>query len=77
MPSPGMRLRLALLRTDVSKDRIASIIRVTRIGDLGSTLEVTNNRSTLRHDVTSQRVIAVKASNLTHSINRLDCVAET
>jgi hypothetical protein len=35
-------LRLvALIRTDVSEDRIASIIRVRRIGELETTLAVT------------------------------------
>jgi hypothetical protein len=36
-----MLRRVALVITDVSEDRIASIIRVTRIGDLGKTLAVT------------------------------------
>jgi hypothetical protein len=35
--------RVALVRTDISKERIASIIRVTRNGELG-TLAVTSNR---------------------------------
>jgi hypothetical protein len=33
-----MLRRIALVRTDVSEERSASIIRVTRIGDLGTTL---------------------------------------
>jgi hypothetical protein len=37
---------LALLITDVSEEHIASIIRVTKIGELGTTLSVTSNRST-------------------------------
>jgi hypothetical protein len=32
---------LALVRTEVSEERIPSIIRVTRIGELGTTLAVT------------------------------------
>jgi hypothetical protein len=36
-----------LVRTDVSEERSASIIGVTRIGELG-TLAVINNRRTLR-----------------------------
>jgi hypothetical protein len=32
MASSGMLRRVALVRTDVSKDLIASLIRVTRIG---------------------------------------------
>jgi hypothetical protein len=39
--------RVALVRTDVSEELSASIIRVTRIGELG-TLAVTSNRSMLR-----------------------------
>jgi hypothetical protein len=34
MPSSDILRHVALIRNDVSKDRIASIIRVTRIGDL-------------------------------------------
>jgi hypothetical protein len=41
-------LRLAaLVRTDVSEEGSVSIIRVTRIGELGTTLAVTSNRRTL------------------------------
>jgi hypothetical protein len=40
---------VALLRTDGSKERSASFIRVTRIGELG-TFAVTNNRRTLRRN---------------------------
>jgi hypothetical protein len=36
------------LRTDVSEELSASIIRVTRIGELGTTLAVTSNRRTLQ-----------------------------
>jgi hypothetical protein len=38
------------LRTDVWKEYVASIIRVTRIGEIGTTLAVTSNRSTLRRN---------------------------
>jgi hypothetical protein len=43
-----MLRRVALVRTDVSEQRSASIIRMTRIGELGTTLAATNNRRTLR-----------------------------
>jgi hypothetical protein len=43
-----MLRRVALVRTDVSEERIASIITVTRIGELGTTLAATSNRRTLR-----------------------------
>jgi hypothetical protein len=45
MPSSEMLRRVALVRTDVSYECIDSIIRVTRIGQLRTTLAVTNNRS--------------------------------
>jgi hypothetical protein len=47
MPSYGMSRRVALVRIDVSGERSASIIRVTRIGELGTTLTATSNRRTL------------------------------
>jgi hypothetical protein len=47
MASSGMLRRVALVRTDVSKELSASFIRVTRIGELGTTLAVTSNRRTL------------------------------
>jgi hypothetical protein len=40
MPSSGMIGCVALVRTDVSVERIASVIRVTEIGDLGTTFSV-------------------------------------
>jgi hypothetical protein len=40
--------RVALVRTDVSEELGPSIIRVTRIGELGTTFAVTSNRRTLR-----------------------------
>jgi hypothetical protein len=48
MASSGILRRVALVRTDVSDELSASFIRVTRIGELGTTLAVTSNRSTLR-----------------------------
>jgi hypothetical protein len=48
--SSGMLRRVAFVRTDVSKALSASFIRVTRIGELGTTLAVTSNRRTLRRN---------------------------
>jgi hypothetical protein len=42
-----MLRHVALVTTDVSEDS-TSFMRVTRIGELGTTLAVTNNRRTLR-----------------------------
>jgi hypothetical protein len=43
MASSGMLRRVALVRTDGSEERIASIIRATSIGELGTTLAVSSN----------------------------------
>jgi hypothetical protein len=47
MVSSGMLRRVALVRIDVSEKLSASFIRVTRIGELRTTLAVTSNRRTL------------------------------
>jgi hypothetical protein len=45
MASSGIFRRFALVRTDVSEELSASIIRVTRIIELGTTLAVTSTDS--------------------------------
>jgi hypothetical protein len=45
-----MLRRVARIRTWVSEEFSASFIRVTRIGQLGTTLAVTSNRCTLRRN---------------------------
>jgi hypothetical protein len=55
-----MLRHVALVRIDVTEELSASIIRVTRIGELGTMLAVTSNRRMLRsceepHGVTSQK----------------------
>jgi hypothetical protein len=62
-----MLRRVALVITDVSEEFSASIIRVTRIGELGTTLAVTSNEA---RSVTFQKtaffiVTALNTSNLT------------
>jgi hypothetical protein len=51
MASSGMLRGVALVRTDVSEELSTSIIRVTRIGELGTTLAVTSKRRTLLRSV--------------------------
>jgi hypothetical protein len=46
MVSSGMLCRVALVKTDVSAELSASIIRVTKISELG-TLAITSNRCML------------------------------
>jgi hypothetical protein len=46
MSSSGMLLCVALVRTNVSEELSASIIRVTIIDELGITLALTSNRRT-------------------------------
>jgi hypothetical protein len=49
MAASGMLHRVALARTDDSEECVASIIRMTRIGEVG-TLAVTSNRRNLRRN---------------------------
>jgi hypothetical protein len=53
MVSSEMLHRVVLVRTDVSEKLSASFIRLTRIGELGTTLAVTSNRCTLRRNIDS------------------------
>jgi hypothetical protein len=60
-----MLRRVALVRADVSEEIIASSIRVTRISELGRTLAVTSNRSTLKIVTSKQeRVNVINDINL-------------
>jgi hypothetical protein len=51
MASSGMLRRVDLVRTDVSEELSASFIRVTRTGELGTTLVITSNLLTLRRNL--------------------------
>jgi hypothetical protein len=53
--SSGMLRRVALVRIDVTEELSASFIRVTRIGEIGTTLAVTSNRSKLQRNIDWQR----------------------
>jgi hypothetical protein len=53
MVSSGMLRRVALIKTDVSEEPRPSFIRVTRIGELGTTLAAT---------ISSQRASVVSCS---------------
>jgi hypothetical protein len=53
MSSSGMLRHVALVITDISEERSASFVRVTRIGELRTTLAVTSNRRTLRRNTKS------------------------
>jgi hypothetical protein len=53
MQSSGTLRGVAIARTDVSEERMASIIRMIRIGELGTTLAVTSNRRPLRRKTVS------------------------
>jgi hypothetical protein len=61
MPSSGKLGRVALARTDVSEEPSASIIRVTRIVEQGTTLAVTSNRRTMLRNTKYQVLLATDA----------------
>jgi hypothetical protein len=54
MSFSGMLRREVLLRTDVSEEPRASVIRVTRIGELGTMLAVNSNRRALRSNTNTK-----------------------
>jgi hypothetical protein len=60
---------VVLVRTDVSEELSASFIRVTRIGELGTTLALTRNRRTCTLCVPLQKLlILVKVIELYREI---------
>jgi hypothetical protein len=67
-----MLRRVALVRTDISEELSASFIRVTRIGELGTTLAVTSDLVFLR----SMRRLLVTASVVPSSPNLVTLMKE-
>jgi hypothetical protein len=60
MVNSGMLLPVALVRSDVSEELSTYFIRVTRIGELGTTLGVTSDRRTLiKEALTSSETLIV------------------
>jgi hypothetical protein len=57
MSSSVMLRRVAIVRTDVLEEIGASFIRVTRIGELGTTVAVTSKRRTVRSNTKSQILV--------------------
>jgi hypothetical protein len=55
MPSSGILLRVALVRTDVSEELSNAIIRVTRISELGTTLVTLNGGAKFLRNVGSYK----------------------
>jgi hypothetical protein len=51
-----MLRRVTLVRTDVSEDLSATFIRVTRIGEVGTTLGVISNRRTQRRNISIYKI---------------------
>jgi hypothetical protein len=64
MASSGILRYVALVRTDVSEELSASFIRVTRIGDLGTTLAVTSKRRTLRRNTKWSHFVFLRSALL-------------
>jgi hypothetical protein len=50
---------VTLVRTDISEELSASIIRVARIGELGRTLAVTSNRCMLRRNANISTILII------------------
>jgi hypothetical protein len=59
MASYGMLRRVALVRIDVSEERSASFIRLTRIGELGTILAVTSNRRIMRRLLVTASIVPI------------------
>jgi hypothetical protein len=62
--------RVALVRTDVSEEPGASFIRVTKIGELGTTQAATSNRHKLRRISSQEAPGSSETSVLTRATRR-------
>jgi hypothetical protein len=65
-----MLRHVALVKTDVSEERSASIISVTRIDELGKMLAVTSNRRTLRRNTITATWRNIPEDDILHSHRR-------
>jgi demethoxyubiquinone hydroxylase (CLK1/Coq7/Cat5 family) len=70
MVSSRLLRRVALVRTDVSEEPGASFIRVTKIGELGTTQAVTSNRRTLRQRTSRATRRNIPEDTILHSHRR-------
>jgi hypothetical protein len=69
MPFSGMLRYVALVRTDFSEELSAFIIRVTRIGELETTLPITSNRCTLLYSSPILDALIMEALSSTEMSN--------
>jgi hypothetical protein len=72
-----MLLRVALVRIDISEECGSSIMRVTRIGELGTTLAVISNRSALGIPLQLLVTANVVHSSLTLVILMMDAICSS
>jgi hypothetical protein len=73
MASSGMLCRVVLVRTDLSEELSTSFIRMTRIGELGTTLPVTSNSfssSPILVTLMKEALISYETSVLTSATRR-------
>jgi hypothetical protein len=70
MVSSGMIHNVALVRTDVSEEPAAFFIRVTGIGELGTTQAATSNRRTILVTLMKEAPGSSKTSVLTRATRR-------
>jgi hypothetical protein len=72
MPSSGLTRRVALVSTDVLEKLRSSIIRMTRIGELGITLAVISILRSVRRWLVRANVVPTSPILVTLMMERLD-----